>query len=227
MTDVVATTDAAEPPSDLLREQVLVSLTEHLGDAIEQHVIDKSDLWVRVRNDSWAEVARICKNEIGFDYFCFLSGIDWMLNPELSGEKRYFIEGDEPATDDSEAEGLATGVAGGASRFQVFARLYNIDLKAGITFKADLDDLNPTVGTWTKQFRGAAWHERETHEMYGFVFQGNDDLRKLYLPGGFEGNPLRKDFPLLAREVKPWPGIVNVEPIPGADDEDAEGGEDA
>jgi NADH-quinone oxidoreductase subunit C len=41
----------------------------------------------------------------------------------------------------------------------------------------------------------------------------------MYLPSDFEGYPLRKDFPLLARMVKPWPGIVDVEPLPGGDDE--------
>ena len=41
----------------------------------------------------------------------------------------------------------------------------------------------------------------------------------MYLPTDFEGNPLRKDFPLLARMVKPWPGIVDVEPIPEPDEE--------
>ena len=39
-------------------------------------------------------------------------------------------------------------------------------------------------------------------------------MRHLYLPAEFEGHPLRKDFPLLAREVKPWPGLVDVEPMP-------------
>ena len=43
-----------------------------------------------------------------------------------------------------------------------------------------------------------------------------------YLPFEFEGHPLRKDFPLLAREVKPWPGLVDVEPMPGGDDDDAD-----
>jgi NADH-quinone oxidoreductase subunit C len=47
-------------------------------------------------------------------------------------------------------------------------------------------------------------------------------MTKLYLPGDFEGHPLRKDFPLLSRRLKPWPGIVDVEPMPGggADDEE-------
>ena len=49
----------------------------------------------------------------------------------------------------------------------------------------------------------------------------------MYLPGDFEGHPMRKDFPLLARRVKPWPGIVDVEPMPGGDDEDAADGAEA
>ena len=55
-------------------------------------------------------------------------------------------------------------------------------------------------------FRGAAWHERETYEMFGIVFAGHEDLRPLLLPEGFEGRPLRKDFVLAARVGKPWPG---------------------
>jgi NADH-quinone oxidoreductase subunit C len=76
-------------------------------------------------------------------------------------------------------------------------------------------------------YAGAAWHEREAHEMFGIEFTGNHDLRNLYLPSEFEGHPLRKEFPLLSRVVKPWPGIVDVEPMPGEDaDDDAEGGDE-
>jgi NADH-quinone oxidoreductase subunit C len=61
--------------------------------------------------------------------------------------------------------------------------------------------------------------------MYGFVFDGHPGLRHLYLPGAFEGYPLRKDFPLLAREIKPWPGLVDKEPMPGEEaGDDEEGG---
>ncbi|MGA8980505.1 MAG: NADH-quinone oxidoreductase subunit C [Pedococcus sp.] len=63
----------------------------------------------------------------------------------------------------------------------------------------------------TTVFRGAAWHERETHEMFGLGFDGFDDgtgqdLRPLLLPDGFEGTPLRKSFVLAARASKAWPG---------------------
>ncbi len=73
--------------------------------------------------------------------------------------------------------------------------------------------------TWTGVYAGADWHERETCEMFGIGFAGHPNLVNMYLPADFEGHPLRKDFPLLARRVKPWPGIVDVEPMPGGDDE--------
>ena len=67
------------------------------------------------------------------------------------------------------------------------------------------------LASLTPVFRGAAWHERETHEMFGIDFDGFDDgtgqgLRPLLLPDGFEGTPLRKSFVLAARASKPWPG---------------------
>jgi len=121
-----------------------------------------------------------------------------------------------------------TGHAGGDTRFQVFARLYSVERHLGITIKADLDDDAPAVETWSEVYPGADWHERETWEMYGFDFVGHPHLRHLYLPGEFEGFPLRKDFPLLAREVKPWPGLVDVEPMPEEPaGPDGEAGEEA
>src|SRR5690606_25589023 len=78
------------------------------------------------------------------------------------------------------------------------------------------------VQTWTRHYAGADWHERETWEMYGIGFTGHPGLRNIYLPSDFEGHPLRKDFPLLSRHVKPWPGIVDVEQFP----EDEQGPDD-
>lgn len=91
-----------------------------------------------------------------------------------------------------------------------------------VILKADLPDQNPAVESWIPVYAGADWHEREAWEMFGVVFIGHPDLRHIYLPSEFEGNPMRKDFPLLARRVKPWPGIVDVELMPGEDDEAAE-----
>jgi NADH:ubiquinone oxidoreductase subunit C len=65
-------------------------------------------------------------------------------------------------------------------------------------------------------FAGARWHERETHEMFGVDFTDGGEvlpLERLLLPDAFEGHPLRKDFVLAARVVRPWPGSLE----PGED----------
>ncbi|HEY9372677.1 NADH-quinone oxidoreductase subunit C, partial [Streptomyces sp.] len=55
-------------------------------------------------------------------------------------------------------------------------------------------------------YAGAAWHERETYEMFGVTFTDHPNLVHLLLPENFEGHPLRKDFVLAARVAKAWPG---------------------
>jgi NADH:ubiquinone oxidoreductase subunit C len=64
----------------------------------------------------------------------------------------------------------------------------------------------PALATATGVYAGAAWHERETHEMFGVDFAGHPHLARLLLPEEFEGHPLRKDFVLAARVAKAWPG---------------------
>ncbi|HEX5562363.1 MAG TPA: NADH-quinone oxidoreductase subunit C [Nocardioidaceae bacterium] len=67
----------------------------------------------------------------------------------------------------------------------------------------------PAVDSVAGVFAGAAWHERETHEMFGVDFLRDGealDLAPLLLPDSFEGHPLRKDFVLASRVAKPWPG---------------------
>ena len=134
-------------------------------------------------------------------------------------------------TDDDPDEGGFTGtgadgVTGGNTRFQVLARVHSLSTGLGLTLKADVPeepDGSLAIGTWVNSYPGAAWHEREAHEMFGITFVGNDDMRHLYLPTDFEGHPLRKDYPLLARLVKPWPGIVDVEPMPELESEGGDG----
>ena len=80
----------------------------------------------------------------------------------------------------------------------------------GVRITTRVPDGEP-LPSLTGVFAGTAWHERETFEMFGQVFDGFDDgtdlgLRPLLLPQGFEGTPLRKSFVLAARASKQWPG---------------------
>lgn len=213
-----STTDSTtETPRDDVRETEIVRIKNALGDAvIDSLVKPHDDMWIRVTAESWLNTAETLKS-LGYTYFCFVSAIDWMPSPFGKGE-------DDPTEPAPERDmSIKQGYTGGTTRFQVLARLTQPHTSLGINIKADVDDTQPSIQSWTSVFVGANWHERETWEMFGIVFTGHPDLRKMYLPMDFEGFPLRKDFPLLARIVKPWPGIVDVEPMPGDDDQE-EGG---
>ena len=210
MTDT-PTTDTAEQqalPGDGLREGIVDEVRRRLGDQLlDSELRPNDDLWLRVATGAW-KAAGDALFEMGFEYFCFLSAIDWMPSPYGRGE-------DDPTDPPPERETVVRpGVTGGDTRFQVFARLIDVRRHVGVTIKTDVPDDTLTVESWFTVFAGANWHERETHEMFGIGFAGHPDLRNMYLPTEFEGFPLRKDFPLLARMVKPWPGIVDVEPMP-------------
>ena len=90
--------------------------------------------------------------------------------------------------------------------FTVVAHLWSTRRRHGLLLRARLTRESPVVESVIDLFPGAAWHERETHEMFGIAFTRHPDLRPLLLPPGFEGNPLRKEFVLASRVAKAWPG---------------------
>jgi len=104
--------------------------------------------------------------------------------------------------------------------FQVVVHLAHVgrpDDLAHVLVRTSLPADDPRLDSVTDVFRGASWHERETHEMFGIDFLGHPNLVPLLLPDGFEGHPLRKDFVLVARAAKPWPGAKE----PGESDAEA------
>jgi NADH-quinone oxidoreductase subunit C len=168
------------------------------------------DLVVRVAPEAWRKAAEVARDKLECDYLSFVAGIDWMPAPKIGGDE---AGGDTSAP--VQPTEMTFGVAGSDSRFQVFARVSSTSRHHGVTLKVDVYEDEPTVASWVPVYPGADWHERECWEMFGIGFDGHPGMRHLYLPSEFEGHPLRKDFPLLAREVKPWPGLVDVEPMPG------------
>ena len=217
-----STSETAAPVVDTEREQLLSLIKETLGDAlVDSHVKPGDDMWIRVRTDAWVTSLKKLRDVHSFDYFCFLSAIDWMPSP--------FGRGEDDPTEPAPVRDMTIrpGYAGGHTRMQVFARVVNSTTHMGLNVKVDVVDSAPVVESLVSVFAGANWHEREANEMFGIDFSGHPDLRKMYLPIDFEGHPLRKDFPLLARMVKPWPGIVDVEPLPGDGTESGDSNEGA
>jgi NADH-quinone oxidoreductase subunit C len=225
-TDEAAAVDVPDDaaPTDDVRAGLLAALEAQLGDGIvESHIKVGIGLWVRVTPEAWVDAVQAARDVLGCRFFDFLSGIDWMPSPF----GRY--EDADVATPESLAQKVEaaraadreSGYAGGDTRFQVFAHVMDIQGGHDVFLKVDVPE-SLSLPTITRLYAGANWHERECWEMFGITFEGHPDLRKLYLPSEFEGNPLRKDFPLLSRVVKPWPGVVDVEPMPGIADEEEE-----
>jgi NADH-quinone oxidoreductase subunit C len=80
-------------------------------------------------------------------------------------------------------------------RFDVVYHLLSPKHNLRIRVKADTDETTP-VPSIVEVFPAADWFERETYDLYGVVFAGHPDMRRILTDYGFEGHPLRKDFPL-------------------------------
>jgi NADH-quinone oxidoreductase subunit C len=104
--------------------------------------------------------------------------------------------------------------------YAVVVHLWSTAGRHGVLIRTKLARLVPALESIVDIYPGANWPERETYEMFGVEFAGHPNLVPLLLPPEFEGHPLRKDFVLASRVVKPWPGVVEpgaLEGGPGAD----------
>lgn len=147
---------------------------------------------VRVAAAGWKQAITAARDDFGLVFLSWLSAIDWSNDVAVGDEP------DEPVEE----------------RYEMLCALSDITEGKLVILAADIDHAKPAIDSVTDVFPGANWHEREASEMFGIDFTGHPDLINLYLPDGFLGHPLRKSYPLLSREVKPWPGKVDVEDMP-------------
>lgn len=85
-------------------------------------------------------------------------------------------------------------------RFEVNYHLFSTTLFHRLRLKVLLEESDVHVQTVTGVWRTANWHERETFDLFGVVFDGHPDLRRILLPEDWQGHALRKDFPLRGYE---------------------------
>jgi NADH-quinone oxidoreductase subunit C len=92
------------------------------------------------------------------------------------------------------------------NRFTVVYHVYSFKNNFTLRIKSNLTDDTPTIDSVTPVWASADWYERETYDMYGIIFKNHPDLRRMYMPEGFQYHPLRKEFPVL--------GIPGSLPLP-------------
>ncbi|CAN5578781.1 hypothetical protein BH23CHL5_BH23CHL5_15160 [soil metagenome] len=99
-----------------------------------------------------------------------------------------------------------------APRFDVVVLLYSLRNRVRLRIKAGVDDGQP-VPSLVPIWKGADWLERETYDMFGIVFEGHPNLKRMLLPDDWdEGHPLRKDYPL--RGWKEYPTYNTERMVP-------------
>ncbi len=91
---------------------------------------------------------------------------------------------------------------GRVEAFEMVYHFLSLDTNARIRIKAGLPAENPEIASLTGMWKNASWLEREVFDMFGVRFAGHPDLRRLLLYEGFEGHPLRKDYPLRKRQPR-------------------------
>jgi NADH-quinone oxidoreductase subunit C len=87
-------------------------------------------------------------------------------------------------------------------RFEMVYHLLSLSAKHRLRIKVPLSEKNLSIETLTSIWKNANWLEREVYDMFGVRFYGHPDLRRLFMYDGFEGYPLRKDYPLRKRQPR-------------------------
>lgn len=147
---------------------------------------------LRVPVDHWVDALTTARDDLDLVFFSWLSAIDWANDVAAGDALKEEIE----------------------ERIELLCTVCDLTEGRRVTFSTDLPSESPSVASIVDVYVGANWHEREAAEMFGIVFTGHPDPGPLYLPESFLGNPLKKSYPLLSRDVKPWPGSVDVESMP-------------
>ena len=104
-------------------------------------------------------------------------------------------------------------------RFEVVYNLYSLKYRHRIRIKALVPANNPSIDSVVSIWNGANWHEREACDMFGVVFNGHPDLRRILMPEDWEGYPLRKDYPLEGPEGQEYAGYEELKELHTHDDE--------
>jgi NADH-quinone oxidoreductase subunit C len=87
-----------------------------------------------------------------------------------------------------------------APRFEMVYHFFSLSRNRRLRVKAGLEESDLRIASLTSLWKNANWLEREVFDLFGVVFEGHPYLRRLFMYDGFEGHPLRKDYPLRKRQ---------------------------
>lgn len=188
-------------------EQLQEAIQEQLGERIQSCTLDLGEVTLAVEPAQLLEVCQILRRQREFEFTILidLCGVDysdygrteWQTD-EATG--RGFSRGVDAQTAGrmrQRDEDLSVSRPAGAQRFAAVYHLLSISLNQRIRIRCFApDDTLPVIPSVTAVWASADWYEREAFDLFGIIFEGHPDLRRLLTDYGFIGHPFRKDFPL-------------------------------
>ena len=152
-------------------DNLQAALTANLGNQLKSLVRDRGEITLVVAAEHYADVALVLRDhaELRFEQLIDLCGVD------------YFDYKNQPWD---------------GPRYCVVSHLLSVTHNWRVRLKVfAADDAMPMVASLTETWSSANWFEREAFDLYGIVFEGHLDLRRILTDYGFIGHPMRKDFP--------------------------------
>lgn len=152
--------------------QLADSVTELLGDAVLSSRVSLGQLTLEIDRGRLRETCRLLRDEAGFEQLTDLCGMDY---------DGYGAEGGEPWA---------------GERYAVVYHLISYARNLRLRLRVQLPASDPNIDSVIEIWPGANWFEREAFDLFGIIFHGHPDLRRILTDYGFIGHPFRKDFPL-------------------------------
>lgn len=149
--------------------QIAKMIEERFPDQVIRTVAHAGQIGVLVRKDRISDVCQYLRDEplLKMDHLADLTAVDYSAYPGDDGP-----------------------------RFEVVYNMISTQYRHRIRLKVRLPEDEPKIDTVSTIWNTANWHERETYDLMGIVFEGHPDLRRILLAEDWEGHPLRKEYPL-------------------------------
>ena len=195
------------------RQTLLESLQQEFGDSLLSAKIALKEVTIEIPAVQVVRICTVLRDKFGFEQMMDLCGIDYSTYGQADWQ-----------TEDASSTGFSRGVSQSIEtkqveekpRFAVVYHLLSIQHNQRIRVRTFAEGELPKVASVVDIWNSANWFEREAFDLYGIVFEGHPDLRRILTDYGFIGHPFRKDFPLsghVEMRYDPEKGRVVYEPV--------------
>lgn len=183
----------APEPSALMKK-----VLERAGQMVLEHRSFRGDDRIHVARENILGLCRILRDdpELAFDMLVDVTAIDYLGQPDDFRMKLEVWDQNRSVMRriPQYRHRIVPPPRGDRERFAVVYHLLSVPHAHRLRIKCRVPEGEPKIASVTGIWRGANWLERETFDLYGIVFTGHPDLRRIYLYDEFQGHPLRKDY---------------------------------